>query len=98
MAVPLADHARLQTPVCLHRYSQAIVNAKRDVVRAETQIEALKGKRHDYLKKCKVEEIEIPLSAGSLDRCGLTPCCHTPVFHISLQSRRCPRIGSCALP
>lgn len=49
------------------RYSQAIVNAKRDVVRAESHIEMLKGKRHDFLKKCKVEEIEIPLSAGSLD-------------------------------
>jgi uncharacterized coiled-coil DUF342 family protein len=35
-------------------YTEKIVQAKREAARAETSIEALRAKRHDYLKKCKV--------------------------------------------
>ena len=36
----------------------------------ESQLEQLRSKRHDFLKKCKVEEIELPLVSGSLDSLG----------------------------
>ena len=48
-------------------YEKALTEIKRDLTRQETQLKQLRSRRHDFLKKCKVEEIELPLVKGSLD-------------------------------
>lgn len=48
-------------------HSKAMDKVQREATRYETQVEQLRAKRHEFLKKCKVEEIELPLVSGSLD-------------------------------
>ena len=48
-------------------YDKSLTEIRRDLTRHETQLKQLRSRRHDFLKKCKVEEIELPLSKGSLD-------------------------------
>eukprot|EP00040_Diaphanoeca_grandis_P035198 m.220674 g.220674 ORF g.220674 m.220674 type:complete len:1237 (-) comp33325_c2_seq1:161-3871(-) len=48
-------------------HARNIEKVQKEHTRCETQLDQLRSKRHDFLKKCKVEEIELPLLAGSLD-------------------------------
>lgn len=51
----------------VQEYTKGIDQTQREITRCETQADQLRTKRHEKLKKCKVDEIEIPLLRGSLD-------------------------------
>jgi structural maintenance of chromosome 1 len=54
----------------LVEYDKTLAEMHRGTTGFESQLDQLRAKRHDFLKKCKVEEIELPLVSGSLDTLG----------------------------
>lgn len=51
----------------VNEYAKSIDKLQHRMISCTSDIEQLKSKRHDFLKTCKVDEIEIPLLQGSLD-------------------------------
>lgn len=48
-------------------YDKQLNEMQRGTTGFETQLDQLRSKRHDFLKRCKIDEIELPLASGSLD-------------------------------